>query len=130
MAKERNLDLVEVAGKAKPPVCRIMDYGKYLYQQTKKFKQTKQKSKLKEVRLRLKTAPHDLEIKIKQIEKFFKKGYKVRVSLMLKGREKAHHDLAKEKMYEFIKLLGQDIEIEREIKKTPQGLDIIINKNG
>lgn len=90
-AKQAGLDLVEVAADSKPPVCRIMDYGKFRYQQKKK--QTKQhthQTKLKEVRLRPKTGEHDITVKINNARKFLEHKDKVQITVMFKGRELAH----------------------------------------
>jgi translation initiation factor IF-3 len=94
-ARAQNLDLVEVAPDADPPVCRIMDYGKLRYEASKKGKgKTKPKSQhLKEVKLRPLTAEHDVEVKVKNIRKFLGNGDKVRVSMIFRGRERSHTDI-------------------------------------
>jgi translation initiation factor IF-3 len=97
LAREHELDLVEVAPRANPPVCRIMDYGKYKYQQSKKGQEAKKKQaviQIKEVKVRPKTEEHDLQIKIRNARRFLEKGYKVKVSLMFRGREITHPELA------------------------------------
>jgi translation initiation factor IF-3 len=97
LARERELDLVEVSPKSDPPVCRIMDYGKFKYQQSKKTQEARKKQtfiQLKEVKVRPKTEEHDLQIKIRNIRRFLEKGYKVKVSLMFRGREIAYPELA------------------------------------
>ncbi len=96
MAYEQKLDLVEVAANAKPPVCRIMDYGKFKYDKEKKAKEAKKKQTkiiVKEVKFKPRIDKHDLETKVNQITKFLSKGNKVKVSLMLFGRERMHADL-------------------------------------
>jgi len=98
LAEERELDLVEVAPNANPPVCRIMDYGKYKYEQAKKEKEARKKQRslmLKEVRLSPKIDEHDYQVKIKHIREFLEKGHRVKVVLMFRGREITHIDLAK-----------------------------------
>ncbi len=95
-AREAQLDLVEVAPNADPPVCRIMDYGKWKYQQKKKEQKAKahaKHSELKEVRLRPGTDDHDLQIKIKQAMGFIEEGHKVQFTVMFKGRQMAHREL-------------------------------------
>ena len=90
-AREVNQDLVEVAPQAKPPVCRIMDYGKYKYQQSKKqAKSHSHHTKTKEIRLRPKTGQHDIDFKVKQAKQFLEHKDKVQVSVMFRGREMAH----------------------------------------
>ncbi len=90
IAGEDDLDLVEVSPDAKPPVCKIMDYGKYKYEQTKKKQEAKRKQKstqIKEIKVRPKTSDHDLETKVNHIEKFIGKNDKVKVTLVFRGRE-------------------------------------------
>lgn len=130
IAHEAGLDLIEVAAETRPPVCRIADYGKYQYQQEKKFrKQKSKKIEVKGIRISLQTARHDLELKAKQAEKFLKRGDKVKIEMILRGREKAHFDLAKEQLKEFLQSISQPIIIEQEPKKQPRGLVMIITKN-
>ncbi len=130
-ALQSNLFLVQVTTKADPPVCKIMDYGKYLYQQQKKEKAGKKtKVELKAIRLRYNISIHDLETRVKQAEKFLKKGNPVRIEMQLRGREKALQTFAREKMSKFLELLRNDMEIkiEQEIKRQPRGLTMIILK--
>ncbi len=90
IAGDDNLDLVEVSPDAKPPVCKIMDYGKFKYEQTKKKQEAKRKQKttqIKEIKVRPKTNDHDLQTKVKHIEKFIGKNDKVKVTLVFRGRE-------------------------------------------
>jgi translation initiation factor IF-3 len=100
MAREAGLDLVEVAPTARPPVCRIMDYGKWRYQQQKKEDRSRASSKagqLKELKLRtVKIGGHDLDIKINHAREFLKEGNKVQFTLQFRGREVAHMDLGRE----------------------------------
>ena len=89
-AGESGMDLVEVSPNAKPPVCKIMDYGKYKYQQTKQKQEAKKKQKgyqIKEIKVRPKTEAHDLETKVKNIERFIDKNNKVKITLVFRGRE-------------------------------------------
>ncbi len=97
-AEEAGLDLVEVAPNSDPPVCRIMDYGKYKYQQSKKLQESKKKASIilvKEVKLRPKTEEHDYQFKLRNIRKFLGQKNKTKVSLMFRGREIAHANLAR-----------------------------------
>jgi translation initiation factor IF-3 len=97
MADAAGLDLVEVAPNARPPVCKIMDYGKYRYEQSKKQKKGKQAgSQLKEIRMRVRISTHDFDFKVKHAEDFLKQRHKVRLSVMFSGRENAHRDLGRE----------------------------------
>lgn len=96
-AEEFGLDLVEVAPNAQPPVCRIIDYSKYRYEQEKKEKEAKRHQKqfqLKEIRISPRIDPHDYATKIKHVKEFIEKKHKVRVRMMLKGREMSHKDIA------------------------------------
>jgi len=99
IADERELDLVEVSPEAKPPVCRILDYGKYRFEQAKKIKESKKKQKVvltKEIRLRPKIEEHDYNTKLKQAFGFLQKGNKVKVLVRFRGRELAHTDIGRE----------------------------------
>ncbi len=92
------LDLVEVSPKSEPPVCRIMDYGKFKYQQSKKAHDAKKKQAvihIKEVKMRPKTEEHDFQFKLKHIERFLKEGNKIKVTVVFRGREMTHPDLGK-----------------------------------
>jgi translation initiation factor IF-3 len=97
LAKEKSLDLVEVAPQADPPVCRIMDYGKYLYELHKKAQEAKKHQKqiqVKEIKFRPKISIHDYNFKIRHVQRFLKEGNKVKITVMLRGREKAKPELA------------------------------------
>ena len=96
MARQLGLDLVEISASARPPVCRILDFGKYRYQQSKKGKDAKAKktkNKVKEVKFRVRIEDHDYFTKIKHAEEFLGKGNKVKLTLMFRGRENEHKDL-------------------------------------
>lgn len=98
MALEKEMDLVEIAPMAKPPVCRIMDFGKFKYEQSKREKEARKKQKIvnvKEVKIRPNIEDHDLEVKTKNAVKFLTEGDKVKVTLMFRGREMAHAELGK-----------------------------------
>lgn len=129
IAKEKHLDLVEISSKTEPPICKIIDYGKYKYTQEKKEKKQQahqKKTEIKGIRIGLTTSPHDLEIRAHQIEKFFKEGHKIRVEMKLRGREKAHGDLAKEKLESFLSMIAGGVRKEEEIKRSPQGISVTI----
>jgi translation initiation factor IF-3 len=96
LADEEGLDLVEVSPTARPPVCRIMDFGKYKYEQSKKQKESKKKQhtiQVKEVKFRPKTEEHDYQFKKRHAEDFLEKGHKVKITMMFRGRELDHRDL-------------------------------------
>ncbi len=133
LAKARGLDLIQVTEKVEPPICKIADYGKYLYSLKKKEKKISLKNRggeLKEVRVGFNTSPHDIEIKAKQAEKFLKEGDKVKVGMILRGREKAMGDFAKKKIEIFTTTLNTliPIKIDRELKREPKGFTMIISK--
>ncbi len=101
IAARAGLDLVEIAPNATPPVCRVMDYGKYRYQQSKKLQDAKKSQttiQVKEIRLRPKTEEHDLDVKIKHIKKFLQQNDKVKITMMFRGREIAYTDLGRKIM--------------------------------
>jgi translation initiation factor IF-3 len=99
IAEEQELDLVEVAPNAEPPVCRLMDYGKYLYEKQKRERESRKAQKqieVKEVRLRPKTDEHDIQVVLTKIRKFAKEGAKIRVRIRFRGREIYHPEVAQE----------------------------------
>lgn len=103
MASKVGLDLVEVAPNSAPPVCRVMDYGKYRYQQSKKLQDARKSQttiQVKEIRIRPKTEEHDLEVKVKHIKKFLSQGDKVKITMMFRGREIAYTDIGRKMMEE------------------------------
>lgn len=116
IAAERGLDLVEVAPNAKPPVCRIMDYGKHRYEQSKRDKAARKKQKIvniKEIRMSPKIDEHDFEVKLRAAERFLKSGDKVKVSVRFRGREIVHSDLAKTKLDNLATQLKEVAMVER-----------------
>lgn len=126
IAEEKNLDLVEVAANASPVVCKIMDFGKFKYEKTKKEKEAKKKQKvivLKEIKVKPRIDSHDMETKINHIRSFLKKDFKIKVSLMLFGRERMHAELG-------IKILDQIAEVFKEDniieKKYAEGQKFLI----
>lgn len=110
LAEDMGLDLVEISPEAKPPVCKILDFGKYRFEQSKKIKEAKKKQKIvltKEIRLRPKIEEHDYNTKLKQAMGFLEKGYKVKLSIRFKGRELAHKDIGREIIERFINDVGE-----------------------
>ncbi len=133
MAVEADLDLVEVAPTAKPPVCRIMDYGKWKYEQKKKDQKAKSHRHeivLKEVRMRPKTDPHDQMIKVNHAKEFLAKGNKVQFTMLFRGREMAHSDLGYEAFNRIKQELAQVAKIERDFKMEGRRLTMVIRAMG
>jgi len=130
ISRERNLDLVQVTDKVEPPVCKIMDHGKYLYLQEKKKKKEKKAGTLKGIRIGFNTSHHDLETRANLVEKFLKKENKVKIEMRLRGRERALENFARQKMKEFLEILKSKIpfRIERELKRRTNNLTMIISK--
>lgn len=129
LAREQELDLVEVSPQATPPVCRITDYGKLQYQQTKQDQQSRAKQKkveTKGIRLGYRTEKHDLLFKKNQAEKFMSKGHKIKIELILHGREKAMGEKAKENLVNFMKTLAIPHRIEENIARGPRGFSVTI----
>ncbi|MGE3278393.1 MAG: translation initiation factor IF-3 [Candidatus Altimarinota bacterium] len=115
LAKEYDTDLVEVSPKAAPPVCKIMDYGKYLYKLKKQDQQQKKntkKTEVKGIRLGISTGEHDLEVKRKKAREFIDDRNLVKVVIIFKGRELMHKDLGREKMFDFAKSLEDVADID------------------
>lgn len=132
LAQEKDLDLCEVAPNTNPPVCKVMDYGKYQYHQKKvdtKHRKTQKKTEVKGVRMGFKTGEHDLETKAKQARKFLEAGNSVKVSLIFKGREAMYKDLAKEKMLKFQESLEEICSIETSPKGQGNTLIMILTPN-
>ncbi len=104
LAESQHLDLVEVSPTANPPVCRIMDYGKYKYQQSKRQQEARKKQvqiQLKEVKIRPKTDEHDLLFKIKHVRRFLEEGNKAKITVVFRGREITHTDLGQSALEKF-----------------------------
>jgi translation initiation factor IF-3 len=119
LAEQQGLDLVEVAPEARPPVCRIMDYGKYKYQQSKRLQQAKKKQKIisvKEIKLRPKTEEHDYQFKTQHVRRFLQDGHKTKVTVVFRGREMAHTELGRQ-MLDRVAVDLQDI---GSIEQTPR----------
>ena len=130
-ARAQNLDLVEVAHDADPPVCRIMDYGKLRYEAAKKQKTKSKAQHLKVVKLRPLTAEHDVDVKVRNIRKFLGNGDKVRVSMIFRGRERSHTDIGLDLLQEVIKKI-EDIGVV-EVAPKIEGRDmsmLIVPKQG
>ncbi len=126
-AQSLGLDLVEVAANANPPVCRIVDFGKYRYEQSKQEKDRKSSgARLKEVKFRVKIAEHDYLTKMRQAEGFLAKGNKVKVQLQFRGREMAHQELGEQLMQQVKKDLETMAQAEMEPKKVGRSINMIL----
>lgn len=127
LAREAGMDLVEVSPNEKPPVCRIMDYGKSKYDQRKKQKQHKSHDQvLKEVRLRPKTDDNDRMIKMNRAKSFLESGYKVQFTMLFRGRERAHQGLALEKFNDIVKTFGDIVKVERPARMDGRRMTMVL----
>ncbi len=119
MANEAGLDLVEVAPNSKPPVCKILDYGKYKYQEQKKAAEARKKQKIvevKEIKLRPNIDTHDYDVKLRSMQRFFDEGDKVKVTLRFRGREMAHRDLG----FQLLRRVKEDFEETTKVEAEPK----------
>ena len=129
-AAKAGLDLVEVSPTAAPPVCRIMDYGKFRYQQSKKVQVSKKSQtviQVKEIRLRPKTEEHDLEVKIKHVKKFLEQHNKVKISMMFRGREIAYTDIGRKIMEDIKNTLADGCVIDQQPKLEGRSMVMIVS---
>ncbi|HXC92658.1 MAG TPA: translation initiation factor IF-3 [Geobacteraceae bacterium] len=129
MAESQQLDLVEVSPTAVPPVCRIMDYGKFKYQQSKKMQEAKKKQvqvQLKEVKLRPKTDEHDLLFKIKHVRRFLEEGNKAKITLVFRGREITHMEYGQRALDRFAHDLDDIAVIEVRPKMEGRSMFMIV----
>ncbi|HEX7900241.1 MAG TPA: translation initiation factor IF-3 [Planctomycetota bacterium] len=129
IARERGFDLVEVAGDARPPVCKLLDYGKYKYEQKKKTHKSKAHQhiqKVKEIRLRPLTDEHDLETKLKKAHEFLEEGDKVLVTIFFRGREQAHKEHGREMMSRIKKYLDEVGKVEHDLSMTGPRMQITL----
>jgi len=125
------LDLVEVAPTSEPPVCRIMDYGKWLYQQKRKLRDAHKKSPkhsatLKEIRLRPETDKHDLEIKVRHAREFLEKGHKVQFTMFFRGRQMVHRDQGYTILDEITQSLADLAKVERPSKMSGRRMTLLL----
>jgi translation initiation factor IF-3 len=128
-AEDKELDLVLIAPNGEPPVCKIMDYGKYRFELIKREKEQRKNQKiveLKEVRLSATIDRHDLEIKAKNCEKFLKAGDKVKVSIRFKGRQASHSEFGMDVMKEFLEIVKDSCVIDRPAKLEGRNLFMIL----
>ncbi|MDE2059982.1 MAG: translation initiation factor IF-3 [candidate division NC10 bacterium] len=128
-AQKLALDLVEVAPDAKPPVCRIMNYGKYRYEQNKKTREARKKQtviQIKEIKLRPKTDDHDFQFKARHAERFLKEGNKTKVTLMFRGREMVHIERGKAQLDRFAEALQEVAAIEQYPRQEGRNMVMIL----
>ena len=132
IAGDAGLDLVEVASNVRPPVCKIMDFGKFKYEQSKKSHKSRAKShevRLKEIRIRPKTEAHDRDFKIRQARAFLEDGDKVMVNMLFRGRELSHLDYAQQNMQAFVDELGDVSTVERGPSREGRRMILILLPN-
>jgi translation initiation factor IF-3 len=129
-AREANLDLVEVSPTSDPPVCRIMDYGKWVYEQKRKVREARKKThhagSLKEVRLRPETDAHDIEIKVKHAREFIEKGHKVQFTLIFRGRQMLHKDKGAEVLAKIVESLSDLAKVDRSNEMMGKRMTLVV----
>ena len=132
IAQEKSLDLVEVQPGVDPPVCRIMDHGRQQYEQSRKEREARKNQKqivIKEVRVRPKTDPHDLETKLRAITKWLEEGDKVQPTLRMRGREQAHPDWGRKVLVEMAAKVGEAGRIERDVLSEGRQMTLVLAPN-
>jgi translation initiation factor IF-3 len=130
MARERGLDLVEVSPNANPPVCRMMDYGKFLYEKSKRERKARKAQRtidVKEIRLRPKTGEHDIGFKSRDAERFLKQGHKVKVRVRFRGREITYPEIARDLLSGFAERLSAVSEIESSPRMEGRSMLMILS---
>ncbi len=129
LAREKKMDLVNVAPNEKPPVCRMMDYGKYKYEQSKRDKEAKKKQKttsIKEIKLRPNIDKHDFDVKVKRGQKFLQKGDKIKVTVMFRGREITHPEIAQGLCKDLAEELSDYGVVEKQAKQEGRNMIMIL----
>lgn len=130
LAEEKELDLVLVSDKADPPVCRVIDYGKHLFEKKKKDKEAKRKqhnSEVKEVKMRYKIEEHDYNVRVSQAERFLKSGDKVKATIAFRGREIQHSNLAKDLLHRLAKDLQELAEVQQAPKQEGRSMMMLLS---
>ena len=128
-ARSLGLDLVEIAPTAKPPVCRIMNYGKYRYEQSKKAREAKKKQvviQLKEIKLRPKTDEHDFQFKARHVDRFLRAGHKAKITMMFRGREMVHTELGKRLLDRLTDVLKDVAQVEQPAKLEGRNMTMVL----
>jgi len=131
-ARERGLDLVEVSPNADPPVCRIMDYGKFLYEKAKRERKARRASKtieVKEIRLRPKTGEHDINFKVRDAERFLKDGCKVKIRVWFRGREITYPEIGRQLLNQIAERLSEVSVMERPPRMEGRSMLMILGPN-
>lgn len=132
IAEERGLDLIEISPNAQPPVAKVMDYGKFQYQQKKKQREAKAKShttETKNIQVKIGTSEHDLGLKAKRASEWLTEGHRVKIDLFLAGRAKyTEMDFKKERLQRVLDLISEEYKVAEEAKKSPKGLTIVIER--
>lgn len=131
-AREKGLDLVEVAPNARPPVCRIMDYGRYKYEQAKAEREAKRKqhvTQMKEIKMRPNIEEHDFEFKTRHIKRFLSERDKVKVTIMFRGREMAHTENGKEVLDDVVEEIGDLAVVEQQARLEGRNMFLILAPN-
>ena len=133
IAKERELDLVEISPNADPPVCKIVDWGKYNYQRTKQLQKNRKSTKvldLKQIRMGLRIGSHDLAIKMERATKFLGIGHKVKITLVYRGREQAHREIGFNLAQRIISDFGDTIVVDQEPQLAGRQLSFVVRASG
>jgi len=131
IARERNLDIVEISPNAMPPVCKLMDYGRYKYEQAKKENEARKNQKtitLKEIRMRPRTDDHDIQVKTRKIQEFLAEGDKVRVSVQFRGAEMRHPDIGRKLLDSIAEVLKGTVTIERSPSMEGRMMSMIVSR--
>lgn len=129
LAQERELDLVEIAPQAKPPVCKIIDFGKFRYEQQKREKlqrKSQQQGQLKEVRLHPRTDTHDVEFKVRHAREFLAEGHKVKFTVVFKGREITRKEVGRELLQGIIEMLQDDAKTDQPLRTDGHNMSVIL----
>ncbi len=132
LAEERGLDLVEVSPNADPPVCKIVDWGKYNYQKTKQLQKSRQNTKaleVKQMRFGLKIGDHDLQVKLGKVTKFLDAGHKVKLTVFFRGRENAHKELGFKLAERVIEGFGESITVDQQPQLSGKQLSFVVRSN-
>lgn len=130
LAMDQELDLVEIAPQATPPVCKIIDYGKFRYEQQKREKGQRKhqhQQQLKEVRLHPRTDTHDIDFKTRHAREFFSEGHKVKFSIIFRGREMTHQEIGRELLAKIIELLSDVAKIDQPVRMDGRNMSLIMS---
>lgn len=133
IAQERDLDLVEISPAADPPVCKIVDWGKYNYQRTKQLQKNRKTTKtldMKQMRFGLKIGAHDLAIKMRKVAKFLEAGHKVKITLFYRGREQAHREIGFKIAAKVIEDFGDTIIVDQQPQLAGKQLSFVVRSSG